>query len=377
MTAVLLATRRTLSPVLPRLNGRWVLVAVPLLALLDPQAGEVAVAAVSEAYLQVSVFVAATLALFYALERGLNLDAALWMTRNPTWQVPVAAVLGALPGCGGAIVVITQYVRGQMGFGSVVAVLTATMGDAAFLLLAREPGTGLLVMATGVVVGLVSGALVERLHGRDFMRQYSPVRPAAYEREENGRPPLARIWQWLLVPGVLLGVLGAFQLELDALVQGEPVLWLGFAGGMLSLVVFALGGGRADGSGQGRLGDRVMVETCFVTAWVVVAFLAFELGVLLTGLDLAALFKVWAPAMPLVGVMMGLLPGCGPQIVVTTLYLNGLVPLSAQLGNAISNDGDALFPAIAMAPRAALVATLYSALPALLVAYGFYVLVEV
>ena len=35
---------------------------------------------------------------------------------------------------------------------------------------------------------------------------------------------------------------------------------------------------------------------------------------------------------------------------------------------------DALFPAIALNPRAAVIATLYSAVPALIVAYGFYFL---
>ncbi len=44
------------------------------------------------------------------------------------------------------------------------------------------------------------------------------------------------------------------------------------------------------------------------------------------------------------------------------------------MGNAISNDGDALFPAIALNPRAAVVATIYSALPALIVAYAFHFL---
>ena len=58
----------------------------------------------------------------------------------------------------------------------------------------------------------------------------------------------------------------------------------------------------------------------------------------------------------------------------TTLYINGVIPFAALIGNAISNDGDALFPAIALNPRAAVVATLYSAVPALVVAYGFYLL---
>jgi hypothetical protein len=53
------------------------------------------------------------------------------------------------------------------------------------------------------------------------------------------------------------------------------------------------------------------------------------------------------------------------------MYLSGIVPLSAQIGNAISNDGDALFPAIAIAPKVAIVATLYSAVPAVILAYAW------
>ena len=75
-------------------------------------------------------------------------------------------------------------------------------------------------------------------------------------------------------------------------------------------------------------------------------------------------------------ILIGFLPGCGPQVLVTTMYLSGMIPLSAQIGNAISNDGDALFPAIAIAPRVAIVATLYSAVPALLISYGWLFLVE-
>ena len=77
---------------------------------------------------------------------------------------------------------------------------------------------------------------------------------------------------------------------------------------------------------------------------------------------------------PLLAILVGLLPGCGPQIIVTSLYLSGYIPLSALMGNAISNDGDALFPAIAIAPRTAIVATLYSTIPAVLIAYGWYFL---
>ncbi|MDA9639679.1 putative manganese transporter, partial [SAR116 cluster bacterium] len=56
--------------------------------------------------------------------------------------------------------------------------------------------------------------------------------------------------------------------------------------------------------------------------------------------------------------------------------LAGIIPLSAQIGNAISNDGDALFPAIAIAPKAAIVATLYSSVPAMVIAYAWLFMFE-
>jgi hypothetical protein len=145
---------------------------------------------------------------------------------------------------------------------------------------------------------------------------------------------------------------------------------MGFAGALLALLSPARAVHAAADSG-GWLG-RVIGDTNFVTVWVISAYLVYELGIYYTGADLQAWFNVWAPVVPLIGVAVGLLPGCGPQIVVTTLYLNGIIPLSAQLGNALSNDGDALFPAIALAPKTAAIATLYSAIPALIIAYGYY-----
>ena len=91
------------------------------------------------------------------------------------------------------------------------------------------------------------------------------------------------------------------------------------------------------------------------------------------GLDLEMLFQSIGPLLPLMGVLVGLIPGCGPQVLVTTLYLNGIIPFAALMGNAVSNDGDALFPAIALNPKAAIYATLYSTIPAVILAYAFYV----
>ena len=122
--------------------------------------------------------------------------------------------------------------------------------------------------------------------------------------------------------------------------------------------------------------SKTIDMTNFITAWVVVGFLVFDIGLYITGIDFKKLFDIILPLTPLLAIFVGFIPGCGPQILTATLYLNGYVPFSAELGNAISNDGDALFPAIAICPREAILATVYSAIPAIIVAYSYFFLFE-
>lgn len=406
MTTLILAAKRQLEWTAQQARAyrvwRLAVVTVPFaLAVSDPQAREIILGAVSDAYLQVSVFVAATLVVFYGLESRLNIDTGEVLARYRNWQVPIAAVLGATPGCGGAIMVITQYIRGSLGFGSVVAVLTSTMGDAAFLLLAQEPMTGLGMISLGLAVGVVSGYAVEALHGRDFLRSKDrAVVGSTIDCHASGLPRLRPLWLALFGPGLVIGILLAFQVDVDALFgpwkEWRPTLWLGLAGALVALLMwgdvpiagsyrsFAAGDTQAAPPGRRSCppkagvstAARVIADTNFVTVWVIAAYLAYELGIHYSGIDLKGWFQGWAPLVPMMGVLVGFLPGCGPQIMVTTLYLGGIVPLSAQIGNAISNDGDALFPAIALAPRVALIATVYSAIPAAAIAYAYYLLWE-
>jgi len=286
-------------------------------------------------------------------------------------------------------VVITQYVSGRLSFGAVVAVLTATMGDAAFLLLAAEPSTGLLLLAVGAVIGVISGLIVDSLHGTDSLRP--TVTTPTQSVSETVKPTLKLqgfFWRWLLLPASIIAIMGSLQMDIDATFS-LPANSINIVGAILvtfSMLLWATSREITDyesavsedpKSQTSDLLQRVGQDTNFVTSWVISAFLLFELTMHWTGINLESVFQHWLLLLPLMGVLIGLLPGCGPQILVTSLYLSGAVPLSTQLGNAISNDGDALFPAIAMAPKAALIATLYSSIPALISAYAYFFIFEV
>ncbi|WP_286269356.1 putative manganese transporter [Thalassotalea hakodatensis] len=370
-----------------------------LLALLIiPETQTLTLSVLSDAFWQVAVFVAMSLFLYHLVVNSVaNTSSYEYLVSTfistPNRQIILAAFLGLLPGCGGAIIVISQYVSGSMRFGAVVAVLTATMGDAAFLLLAAQPEVGIVIIAVCFIVGVLSGIMVNMIHGHDFLRPISTNTRHKKSCKTSTNKPLKRVmlqgglWQLLLIPCAIIAVLMAAQIELPWLSsQQNSIIYRG--GAMMAFLFILLWATTSETNSfksivaeddkpkQHAIFQRVALDTNFIISWVVIALLCFELIVFFTDLQLIHLFSALPAVTPLISVLVGMIPGCGPQILTTTLYLNGAIPLSAQLGNAISNDGDALFPAIALSPKVAVIATCYSAVPALIVAYGYFLLFE-
>ena len=341
--------------------------------------GEVIRSSMIDAYIQVSVFVGFTLFVFIGLDSLTKFDVKNFLSKTQKFHVGIAAFLGAIPGCGGAIIVVTQYIQGRISFGSLVAVLTATMGDAAFLILAIEPSTGFLIFGIGIIVGSISGYVIDFIHGTNFMQAETKIKVEFEKINKTFVSNFNFFWLFLFIPGFVLGILVAFQIEFDSNIYKTFLVFIASAGAILSIFMWSLNPLSdfqcSTDKSRGYL-SRVVDTTNFVTTWVISGFLVFEIFMYFTSLDLRIFFNLWLPFIPLVAILFGFLPGCGPQVVVATFYLNGFIPLSAELGNAISNDGDALFPAIALAPKAAILATLYSAIPAVIVAYSYFFIFE-
>ncbi len=321
-----------------------------------------------DAFVQVSAFVAATLLLFYGAEKLFRFDLGQAMGKARTMQVPIAALLGATPGCGGAVIVVAAYASGKVSFGAVVATLTATMGDAAFLLIATRPDAAIVLLPMQLGIGVLTGWLIDRFVTSD----YRPQGGACDIAPRIGTTRL-RDYAYLLaaIPGLIVGAAQIGAVEITT-VLGLPVAWIALAGVFTGLAIWAVSPVTAMTDPSDGPVTRMAEETSFISVWVIIAYLVYDYAAAYAGLDLKALFTSIAPVLPLIGAAVGFIPGCGPQVLVATLYVNGAIPFSALMANAISNDGDALFPAIALAPRAAIMATVFSTVPALILAYGFY-----
>ena len=357
--------------------------AILVMAFQTNSFGEMVRSTLADAYLQVSVFVGFTLFIFIGLDALTKFNISYILDNTKKYHVVMASLLGALPGCGGAIVVVTQYIQGRISFGSLVAVLTATMGDAAFLLLAAEPLTGLFIFGLGAFVGIISGYIVDQIHGVNYLQGDSKIKIEFEKISKNFVSKFNIFWTLIFIPGFVVGLFVAFQQDVDQLLaipDGLSIVYsIGAAGAILCIFMWSLNplsDFQCSTDRSRNLLSRVVDTTNFVTTWVICGFLTFEIFMYFTEYNLKTFFEIWLPFVPLMAVLFGFLPGCGPQIVVTTFYLNGFIPLSAEIGNAISNDGDALFPAIALTPKAAIIATLYSAVPAIVFAYGFMFIFE-
>lgn len=352
-----------------RMRRLLVVVIYLALALAPGELGPMTRGLMVDAYVQVASFVAATLLLFYGAERIFGFDIGDALRGAKGYQVPLASLLGATPGCGGAVVVVAAYSSGNVGFGAVVAALTATMGDAAFLLIATRPDAAMVVLPLSMTVGVLTGWIIDGLKIGGMVDEDAAQCELA--------PMIGRtrakdyVYLVIAIPGLVIGISQLAQMDLEA-VYGDFMIWVGLAGILIGLLIWSTSNLQAMTNAKDSPVTRMAEETSFITVWVIGAYLAFDYIVAYAGLDLKALFNSVGVLLPLVGIVIGFIPGCGPQVLVSTFYINGLIPFSALVGNAISNDGDALFPAIALNPKIAMMATLYSALPAVLLAYLFH-----
>ncbi len=188
---------------------------------------------------------------------------------------------------------------------------------------------------------------------------------------------------WVLIAvGLIPGVMLLFQIDVNALAIPNFGKILGITGTALSAILMIMGKKFLADDTHEESEMKLMSlketfihgaeETAFVGTWVFVAYLIYEVGVfILGGANYAAGELLMQEMMlsaglyaVLIGAAIGLVPGCGPQIIFVALFTKGLVPFAAVLANAISQDGDALFPLLAIDRKSSLWATVITTIPA-------------
>jgi hypothetical protein len=403
--------------------------------LFDPTVREVLnilVGSWREAFVQVSGFVAVTVLVFSLVQYKFDGRLTALLKEHERAQPLVGGLLGLTPGCGGAIVAMPLYIRGTVSFGTVVATLAATAGDSAFVILALAPEAAIYAYGLAFVAAVLFGYAID-LWGlgigrvdRAVERIGRPVTdggfatrsvakggpsipgydgPDGHEHDHAGSTPdslpesrrLERVshgvhvlW-WVIVAGALAaGIMylssGAEEPAWEVALSYDGLFTVaGLLGTTLSVYLYFVGRHYIGDGATGRVPDtfasvyktfqHAAMETAMVTVWVVAGYLIYSYGLFLTGLDIQSLAAAAGVLAPVAGAGLGLVPGCAAHIVFAQLYaVQEAIPFSALTANAISQDGDALFPLMAIDMKAAIIATIYTTVPAVVVGVALYYL---
>ena len=390
---------------------------------------EVVVVSMRDAFLAVTVFVAAMVLLFSWLQyitAGRFVD---FIRSKRRWQPVIGAVMGITPGCGGAIVIMPMYTRGLVTYGTVIATLIATLGDAAFVLIGAAitdssfvaPAVAVHVISflTGITWGyLVDGLGITPQHplGGFFLAseltedsgisklEDSEDAQMVFDdlgREKESDPGYFLLHQgytlwWVvtsigLVIAVMLLVWSSQDPDFNLSLDYDPfsldgfITWIGLIGTTLSIILYLSQRTWIRDDTEASIGDKLYSmretlihsasETAFVTFWVMSAYLIFEFSMLFSGTNEAELAKYGDGVIAVVvASFIGLIPGCGPQIIAITAYTKDMISFPALAANAISQDGDALFPLLVRHRLASLWATLHTTIPALILGIALWIL---
>ena len=384
------------------------------MATLD-EVVEIVVVSMRDAFLAVTVFVAAMVFLFSWLQYATSGRFVEYIRSKKKLQPVIGALMGLTPGCGGAIVMMPMYARGYVTYGTVLATLIATLGDSAFVLIGAAITDSsfvaplLAVHAISFVAGVSWGYLVDMTGttphqplGR-FGPTFGQAKPDEETVNESPLDDLSReepgglgykilhqgylIWWTVTLIGLVFAILllvwsgqdpdYGLELSFNPITVDGFITWIGLIGTSLSIILYFAQKNWFGDDTEATIGDKLhsmretMIhsasETAFVTFWVMIAYLAFEFGMLFSGIseqDMSnygdGLIAVLAAS------FIGLIPGCGPQIIAITAYTKDIISFPALAANAISQDGDALFPLLVRHKAASLWATIHTTIPAII-----------
>jgi hypothetical protein len=407
---------------------------------------ELVLASMEGSFLQVTVFVGAVLMMFNYINfktKGAFIET---IKNAKKFQPVIGALLGLTPGCGGAIFVMPLFIKGNVTFGTVIATLIATMGDAAFVVISTMPLHYLWISVISFVAAIITGyvvdyfrigdALLERMqiHKKEELEALHAqadhmlldmasggadaqshenyhhvghdegdiVDLALHHNAKGHQDPQTigfkfthsfyRVYWVIIAVGLVLGVMLLFQVDVNALSIPNLGAYIGIAGTAISAALMIMGKKFLADDTHEEAEMKLMSlketfihgaeETAFVGTWVFVAYLIYEIGVfMLGGADYAAGEMIMKEMMlaaglyaVIIGAVIGLVPGCGPQIIFVALFTRGMVPFAAVVANAISQDGDALFPLLAIDRKSSLWATVITTIPAFVFGVAIYYL---
>lgn len=328
------------------------------------------------------------------------------LRKTRTGQVVIAALLGSIPGCMGGFATVSLYTHRMFSFGALVAMMIASSGDEAFMMLAMIPHKAMILLMVlfvlAVITGIVTDLLYDKIHVRHCHKHDHSECGAETDcsegyvihnddcchsdeiaSDENHEHEKTRHFGWRRITlfiglAVFIAALGSGKLGHDHEIHeghshshteecydehhhhnyeeghdhrtfhidllSEDWMNILFAGlSLLMLFVLLFG---SDHFVEEHLWHHIIrkhLPTIF--SWTFGVLLL--LGILLQHVDINNWISDNTVLMIILAALVGIIPESGPHMIFVTLYAAGIVPFPVLLASCISQDGHASLPLLA------------------------------
>jgi hypothetical protein len=347
------------------------------------------------------------------------------LRKTKVGQVVIASLLGSIPGCMGGFATVSLYTHRMFSFGALVAMMIASSGDEAFVMLAMIPEQAMIIFAVlfvlAIAVGIITDKIYDKVHAKKCgLHDHEECGVHAdcdgFEVHEHVEPEhghAKRHFGWkrismLVGLALFIAALGTGRLghdhsaheghEHDGHVHTEVcdhhdhahvhahdhghshtinllsedwmnVLFAGLSVIMLVVLIFA-----SDHFVEEHLWNHIVnkhLPTIF--AWTFGVLLV--LGVVMHYVDIDNWISDNTALMILLATLIGIIPESGPHMIFVTLFAAGIVPFPVLLASSISQDGHAGIPLLAESKKSFAWAKLINCFIALAAGYAAMLLI--
>ncbi|MGN1210923.1 MAG: putative manganese transporter [Candidatus Cryptobacteroides sp.] len=338
-------------------------------------------------------------------------------------QILLSALLGSIPGCMGGFATVSLYTHRMVSFGALVAMMIASSGDEAFVLLAMVPDKAVWIFLILFAVAVAAGLLVDFIAGKRagkgktsiLSETADTVCADGYEVHEadghDSNKGSKRHFGWkriVMLAGVSIFIAalatGRLEHEHGEGTEGKEICmehhhcqdgeacaehhhdsgdeeehifrvnlldeeWMNILFAALSIIVLVVLFAGSDHFVEEHLWNHIVRKHLIsIFLWTFGVLLLIGIG--LTYVDIGSWISGNTALMIILATAVGIIPESGPHLVFVTLYASGIVPLPVLLASCISQDGHASIPLLAESKSGFLKAKAVNCAVALLVGFA-------
>ena len=286
-------------------------------------------------------------------------------------QIVVSALLGWIPGCIGGFASVSLFSHGMISFGALVAMLIATSGDEAFVMLTLFPGKALWISLLILVIGIITGVLIDYVGPKLGLKPYAlktcdEMQIHEEDKHEHNHPEektggKGRKWHFtwrravlLVGTGLYIAALATGMLEHEheggaGDDHGFNLLsedWMNMVFAAVSLIMLGVVAFGSDHFVEEHLWHHVIARHALkIFLWTFGVLIV--LGFITEVWDISSWISANVPLMIVLATLIGIIPESGPHLIFVTLFAAGVIPAPVLIASCISQDGHASLPLLA------------------------------